>query len=98
MQYDFLDRFKDIEVGQKIRIRTACIYHPRRYKSMPVHSDFIQFIKTRSNKFTVDTIQEYDDDAVLITVEEVAGTLEYEQVEPIGQRRSKVFNWHKRTP
>jgi len=93
---EFVDEFKDIKVGQKIRIRTKYIYHPRRY--MPIHSNFLNFIKTNSNQFTIDAIQEYDDDAVLISTEEVPEkTLEYEQVEPAGQG-SKVFNWHGRIP
>jgi len=90
---EFIDEFKDIKVGQKIRIRTKYIYHPRRY--MPIHSNFLNFIKTSSNQFTVDTMQLYDgDETVLIAVEEVVGSLEYEQIEPVGQG-SKVFNWHR---
>jgi hypothetical protein len=44
-------------------------------------------------------MQLYDgDETVLIAVEEVVGSLEYEQVEPVGQQNSKVFNWHRSIP
>jgi len=99
MQDEFLDKFKDIEVGQKVRIIVSC---PRRYRHMTfaaVHSDFLDFIRACGNEFTVKTIQEYDSDSAMVTLEEVPNrALEYEQVEPIGKRRSKVFNSHRRVP
>lgn len=89
MLYEFLDKFKNIEIGQKIRIRINVLRGS-------IHPNFLSFIKMHGNRFTVSTIQEYDDDAVMIGVEEISGALEYEQVEPLGQRSSRVFNWHKR--
>jgi len=99
MRDEFLDRFKDIEVGQKVRILLRC---PKRYRHMTfaaVHSDYLDFIKAHGNEFTVKTIQEYDSGSAMVTLEEIPNrALEYEQVEPIGRRRSKVFNWHRRVP
>lgn len=96
---EFLDSYKDIAVGQKVRIIVRC---PKRYRHMtfaPVHSDFLDFIRAHGNEFTVETIQRYDHSSAMVTLEEVPNrALEYEQVEPIGKRRSKVFNWHRRVP
>jgi len=93
MQDEFLDKFKDIEVGQKVRIIVRC---PKRYRHMTfasIHSDFLDFIRAHGNVFIVKTIQEYDSDSAMVTLEEVPKhALEYQQIEPIGKRRSKVFN------
>lgn len=90
MLNEFVDKFKDIEVGQKIRIRSSVPY-----RNIPAR--FLSWLSRYDNQFTVEAIQEYDvASAALITVEEVPNEpLEYCQVEPIRPKRSKVFNWHR---
>lgn len=96
--FPFIDRFKDVAVGQKVRVRTRYSKRQRHKSFAPIHPDFFDFIKMHGNEFTVDTIQECDDDLAMIAVEEIPGrALEYEQIEPVG-RRSKVFNWHRSRP
>jgi hypothetical protein len=92
MIYDFVDTFKRIKVGGKIKIKTSCILHVGN-NHLRVPNSFINYIKNNSNKFTVSTIQEINDDNAMVTVFEVGGVLEYFQVTPFSYRGTvKVLN------
>ena len=78
--YEFVDDFKWMEVGEKIKIKQRHI-PPCYYKVVPVPSAFVRYIKKHDNCFTVRTIQVIDDDSAMIGVDEVQGALEFYQVE-----------------
>ncbi|MFA5048768.1 MAG: hypothetical protein WC516_07115 [Patescibacteria group bacterium] len=80
MIYEFVDYFKGIRVGQKIKIRRRHI-PPCHYKVVPVHNNFVNYVRTNGNCFVVRSIQVIDDDNAMIGVEEVHGALEIYQVE-----------------
>jgi len=78
--YEFVDYFKGIRVGDKIKIKLRHI-PPCSYKAVPVSNNFVNYIRANGNCFVVRSIQEIDDDNAMIGVEEVTGALEYYQVE-----------------
>jgi len=81
MIYEFVDEFKNIKVGDKVKIKRSCI-PPCPPGFIPVPSDFVLHIRLYCNRFTIRSIQEIDDDSAMIGVEEVKGVLEYPQVNP----------------
>jgi len=94
---EFIEKYKDIEVGGKIQINEKCIPPAHGlYQTAPVENSFVEYLKNNNNIFTIEFIQEFEDD-VIILVGEVEGILGYDQVIPIIERKykSKVFNWHR---
>jgi hypothetical protein len=79
MIYEFVEEFKDISVGDTVKIVRGCI-PPCASGFIPVPPDFVQYIRLLANRFTVRTIQEIDDDSAMIGVDEVKGVLEYPQI------------------
>ena len=59
MLYEFLETYKRIKVGGKVKIYNRCL-PPNHilYGIVPVHSDFVEYIVNNENLFTVRTIQE----------------------------------------
>lgn len=78
--YEFVDYFKGICVGDKIKIRRRHI-PPCHYKVVPVPNNFITHIRKCGNSFIVRSIQVIDDNNAMIGVEEVQGALEFYQIE-----------------
>lgn len=87
--FEFVDRHKKIKIGSKIRIMaTYVLKHPRQ-----VPHTFVEWIKRYRNIFVIKTIQEVDESA-MVTVEEVQGYLEYDQIIPLKENK-RVLNWHR---
>lgn len=80
MLYEFIEYFKGIRVGEKIKIKRRHI-PPCHYKVVPVPNNFVNYIRKNGNCFVVRSIQLIDDDSAMIGVEEVQGALEFYQVE-----------------
>jgi hypothetical protein len=86
---DFVDQYKKIKVGSKIQVKVLYLMHGSRQ----VPLTFVEWAKRYRNVFTVDAIQEVDDSA-MITVEEVKGAVEYDQIVPL-KKSTRVLNWHR---
>ncbi len=87
MLYEFVDEFKKIKIGEKVKIKNRCLcsksqVHPSSVSKNYVRWIFQMYIDLNSNKFTVKDIQDIGEDNAMITVHEVEGSLEYLQVEP----------------
>jgi hypothetical protein len=54
---------------------------------------FIEWSRRYGNSFTVESIQEVDQ-SVMITVDEVSGFLEYDQITII-KKSKRIINWHR---
>lgn len=80
MLYEFVDEFKGVKIGDEIKVKKGCL-PPYLPGHIPVPSDFILYIRMFTNRFTVRTIQEIDDNSVMIGVDEVGGVLEYPQIQ-----------------
>lgn len=92
MLYDFVDEYKKIKVGGKIKVKSECL-PPGMKGFIIVPKDFQKYVKKYSNKFTVRAIQEIDEGNAMIAVFEVQGVLEYSQLEPFSYRGTvKVIN------
>jgi len=92
--FEFLDKFKRIRVGGKIKIRGSCLPPDHiLYNVVPVHSDFVDYIIRHENEFTIRTIQQCSLDDVMVSVYELNHILEYNQIEIISKR---VLNWHRK--
>lgn len=87
--FEFVDHYKKIKVGSKIKIKSFYLT----YGSRQVDVDFIERAVIFGNVFKVESIQEINQSA-MITVEEVKGFLEYDQVTPITQSK-RIINWHR---
>jgi len=87
--FDFLEEYKRVKVGDKIKIREKFLPPNRSI----LHSDFIKYIEKYGNVFVIRAIQETSrkDDA-LITTYETKWILTYDQISKISKR---VFNWHR---
>lgn len=86
---EYVDKYKKIKIGSKISVKMVFML----YGNRQVPSSFIDWSRRYGNKFTVESIQKVDQSA-MITVEEVRGSLEYDQVVPIKQSE-RILNWHK---
>jgi hypothetical protein len=85
MLYEFVDQFKNIKVGDKIKIKNKYLCPSAKgfsASSSYVRWNFQIYVDLNSNKFTVTDIQEIDKDNAMIIVCETHGSLEYLQVEP----------------
>jgi hypothetical protein len=92
MSYEFLESYKDIKIGDKIRVNI-----PQPFNLVSIDMAFVEhlFIHGRRNKFTVETIQEDGDGDAVITVREVSGgILGYDQLEKM-PASVRVLNWRK---
>ena len=78
MIYEFVEEFKDISIGDTVKVIRDCI-PPCASGVIPVSSNFVQYIRLLANRFTVRTIQEINNSA-MIGVDEVKGALEYSQI------------------
>jgi len=78
MIFEFVDKFRNIQVGQNIKIFERWI--PR------IPQSFSDFIKKFGNKFTVREIQKIDYDNAMILVHESDEVLEYYQISPLNTR------------
>ena len=85
----FVDRYKKIKIGSKIRIRACYILHGSRQ----VPHTFIEWIARNGNLFTVEGIFETSGTA-LINVEEVNGAVEYDQIKKVSQSK-RMLNWRR---
>lgn len=94
MLFEFLERYKKIRVGGKIRIKGK--YLPPNhilYGIIPVHHEFVDYIIENENIFTVRTIQKCGEDDVMISIYEMRHILEYDQIAVFSKR---VLNWNKK--
>lgn len=86
--FEFVDRYKKVKIGSKIEIKEQFLKPHRRQ----VPYGFIEWVKRFKNEFTVSSIQQIEDSA-MISVEEVNGSIEYDQF--LVFRSKRVLNWHK---
>lgn len=87
---NFVDEYKKVKIGSKIKIKIFFLMHGRRR----VPYVFLEWISRYKNQFTVESIQEVNDSA-MISVEEVNGSVEYDQIEVLG-RSKRILNWHRK--
>ena len=80
MPYEFVEIFKNIKIGDLVRIKSSCI-PPCPSHVVPAPPNFLEFILQHGNCFTIRMIQEIDDDSAMIGVEETNGIIEYPQIE-----------------
>ena len=90
MIYEFVDVFRNIKIGDKIKIKASYI-PPCKNGLVPISSDFVQYIRLVMNCFTIKDIQEIDDDNAIIRVNEVGGILEYLQIQVYNSRK-RIIN------
>ena len=90
MIYEFVESFDWLEVGDRVRIKSRYI-PPCASKIVPVHKNFINYIRNNGNCFIVRSIQQIDEDNAMIGVDEVSLALEIYQIEKISNSR-KVIN------
>lgn len=86
---EFLDKFKEIRIGSKIKVKRLFMMFGRRQ----VPLTFVEWSRRYRNIFTVDTIQEFGSSA-MISVKEVKGAVEYDQIVPL-KKSMRVLNWHR---
>ena len=84
--FEFVDRYGKIKIGSKIRIKSSFFSGNR-----AIPTAFFEWIRRYGNIFTVNTIYKIADTA-MISVEEMKGHLEYDQV---SLKNRKVINWHR---
>jgi len=87
--FEFVDYFKNIKVGGKIKIRPLYLM----FGSRQVPKNFIEWSRRKRNKFTIESIQKLDKTA-MVTVEEVPGILEYDQIVPL-VIKTRILHWHR---
>ena len=87
----FLDEFNGIKVQGKIKIKNEWLF-PFNY-GLSLEYNFLHYLTNHRNRFTVKSIQEFEDD-VNICVYETDGVLSSIQVEPIPVS-DRILNWRK---
>lgn len=87
---NFVDRYKKVKVGSRVKIKLFFLMTGRRR----VPFVFLEWIKRYKNSFTVESIQEVGNSA-MISVEEVNGAVEYDQIEVLGASK-RILNWRKK--
>ena len=86
----FLDEFNGIKVQGKIKIKNEWLFP---FHSPSIEYSFLHYLINHRNRFTVKSIQEFEDD-VNICVYETDGVLSSTQVEPI-PISDRILNWRK---
>lgn len=87
--FEFVDYYKKIRIGSKIKVKALFMVHGRRQ----VPFTFVEWSRRYRNIFTVSAIQDMGESA-MISVEEVRGSLEYDQIIPL-KKSTRVLNWHR---